>query len=78
MTVALKKWGNSLALRIPKDIATTLSIEYDSLMELSVVDGVLVLKPQNETRLESLVSQISNENLHNEISTGRSIGNEEW
>ena len=78
MTVPMKKWGNSLALRIPKDIATTLSIEYDTKMELSIVDGALVLKPQKSSRLESLVSQINSSNLHNEIETGRSVGNEEW
>jgi len=78
MTVPLKKWGNSLALRIPKDIATTLSIEYNSLIELAIVDGMLVLKPQKKTRLESLVSQINSDNLHHEISTGGSVGNEEW
>ena len=78
MTVALKKWGNSLALRIPKDIATTLSIEYNSIMELVVVDGELILKPQKSTLLENLVSQINSQNLHKEVSTGRSVGNEEW
>jgi antitoxin MazE len=78
MTVPLRKWGNSLAIRIPKDIARTLSIEYNSLLTLTIVDGVLVVKPQNKTRLESLVSQINSENLHNEISTGGSVGNEEW
>jgi antitoxin MazE len=78
MTVPLKKWGNSLAIRIPKDIATTLSIEYNSLIELAIVDGMLVLKPQKKTRLESLVSQINSDNLHHEISTGGNVGNEEW
>jgi len=78
MTVPLKKWGNSLALRIPKDIAKTLSIEYNSMMELSIVNGVLIIKPKKSTRLESLVSQINSENLHREVSTGRNVGNEEW
>jgi antitoxin MazE len=78
MTIPLKKWGNSLAIRIPKDIATTLSIEYNSIMELTVVNGVLILKPQKNTLLEDLLSQITSQNLHREISTGRSLGNEEW
>ena len=78
MTVPLKKWGNSLALRIPKDIAKTLSIEYNSMMELSIVNGVLIIKPKKSTLLESLVSQINSENLHREVSTGKSVGNEEW
>ena len=78
MTIPLKKWGNSLALRIPKDIATTLSIEYDSIINLTVVNGTLVLEPQRGTLLEDLVSQIDSQNLHKEITTDRSVGNEEW
>ena len=78
MTVALKKWGNSLALRIPKDILNTLAIDENSIMELSVNNGMLTVKPKSNTLLESLVSQINSENLHKEIDTGRSVGNEEW
>ena len=78
MTVPLRKWGNSLAIRIPKDIANTLSIGDNSIMELVIVDGALLLKPRKSTRLENLVSQIDSSNLHSEISTGRSMGNEEW
>ena len=78
MTVALKKWGNSLALRIPKDILNTLAINENSIMELSVNNGMLTVKPKSNTLLESLVSQISSENLHKEVDTGRSVGNEEW
>ena len=78
MTVALKKWGNSLALRIPKDILNTLAIDENSIMELSVNNGMLTVKPKTNTLLETLVSQISSENLHKEIDTGRNMGNEEW
>ena len=78
MTVPLKKWGNSLALRIPKDIATTLSIEYDSLIDLDIVDNTLVLRPQKKRLLDSLVSQIYSEYIHKEISINGSMVNEEW
>ncbi len=78
MTVALKKWGNSIALRIPKDIANTLHVDDNSLMELDVDDGVLTLRPQKENLLERLVSQIDSENFHKEVDTGESVGNEEW
>ena len=78
MTVSLKKWGNSLALRIPKDILNTLAIGDNSVMELTVNNGMLIVKPKTNTLLESLVSQINSDNLHKEIDTGRSVGNEEW
>jgi len=78
MTVAVKKWGNSLAVRIPKDIATSLSVDENSLIELEIVRDGLLLKPQKSTRLEELVAGITDENLHKEVSTGESVGNEEW
>jgi antitoxin MazE len=79
MTVAVRRWGNSLALRIPKDIATTLLIEDNSLVELTVEEKTLTIKPTTtHTYLEELVSQITPQNLHHEVDTGRSVGNEEW
>ena len=78
MTVAIKKWGNSLALRIPKDIAQTLHIENNTTLELNIKDGRLIIEPQNESLLESLVSRIDADNLHAEVETGKVVGNEEW
>jgi antitoxin MazE len=78
MTVVLKKWGNSLALRIPKDISNTLNIGNNSEMELSIENGALIVKPKINTLLETLVSEINSENLHKEVDTGKSVGHEEW
>jgi len=78
MTVAIKKWGNSLALRIPKDIARTLHIKDNSTLELNIENGALVIKPQHETVLEDLISGIHADNLHTEIDTGKAVGNEAW
>ena len=78
MTVALKKWGNSLALRIPKDIAKTLQVADNTMMELDVTDGILTVRPQRGTLLEEMVSQINSDNVHKEVDTGESIGNEAW
>jgi antitoxin MazE len=77
MVVAVKKWGNSLAVRIPKDIAKSLSIEDNTNLEIKVIDNQMVLKPKKDNYLEELVSKIDNSNLHNEIETNR-VGNEEW
>ena len=78
MVVSLKKWGNSLALRIPKDIANTLQVGNNSKIELEMSNGTLILKPKKEHLLENLVAQINSENLHSEIDTGKRLGNEEW
>ena len=78
MTVSMKKWGNSLAVRIPKDIAQSLSLDIDSMLELKIKDGMLVLEPKKDGHLETLVAQINNENLHHEVDSSVSVGNEEW
>ncbi len=78
MTIAVKKWGNSLALRIPKDIAKSMQVDDNSLLDLELSKDGLLLKPQKKSRLEELVSKIDETNLHGEINTGRRVGNEEW
>ena len=78
MTVAMKKWGNSLAVRIPKDIVSSLKLQNNTPMELQIQDGKLVLEPLNSSTLEDIVAKISPENLHDEIITEESIGHEKW
>ncbi len=78
MIVAAKKWGNSLAVRIPRDIAQTLHIENDTMLELTLREGVIVIEPRETKTLESMVAAISSTNLHGETDTSESIGNEEW
>lgn len=38
----------------------------------------MIVKPQKELLLEEMVSRISSENLHEEIDSGESVGNEAW
>jgi len=81
MKTHIQKWGNSLAVRIPKVFAEEIGIEAESEIELTLINGVLVIKvPEsaNEYKLEDLVAQITDENRHSEVSTGSSVGNEAW
>jgi antitoxin MazE len=44
MTAAIvRRWGNSLALRIPRDIAAALGIDESTEVQLDVKDGRLVV-----------------------------------
>ncbi len=78
MNVAVKKWGNSLAIRIPKDIVQSLSMDTEMIVEMNIEEGRLVIEPKKETTLDSLVSQMTPENLHSELDAGERVGNEEW
>lgn len=76
----IQKWGNSLALRIPKSFAAEAHLAQDSLVEVSLVDGKLVVAPVHEVRftLEGLLAGVTEENLHHEFDTGHPVGREVW
>ena len=80
MKARIVKWGNSLALRIPKPFADEVRLAEDSPVDVSVRNGKLVVVPMvdSELTLEDLVSQITPENRHGETETGTAVGNEVW
>jgi antitoxin MazE len=78
MIAVAKKWGNSLAIRIPKDIAKTLDISDNCEMEMEIKGKVLTLKPKKQLSLKDLISKINSKNMHKEIDSGISVGHEEW
>lgn len=80
MRVAVRKWGNSLALRIPKSVAADSRINQGSVVEVSVARGKLVVTPVSERTysLGELLSGITKKNLHGEIDTGAPVGRESW
>ncbi len=79
MRTRIQKWGNSLALRIPKPFAEEVQLVEDSSVEVRVRDGELVVVPLPEpVTLEELLARISDENLHTEIATGKPVGKEVW
>ena len=80
MLTKVQKWGNSLALRIPKAFAHDAQLENDSLVEISLVEGQIVITPVQAPSwtLEELLAGINNKNIHHEIETGSTVGNEIW
>lgn len=79
MRIKIQKWGNSLALRIPKAFAKETNISDKSIINLSIEDHHLVISPideLNEYELDSLLSQIDQTNLHSEIDFGQPVGKE--
>lgn len=79
MQTRIQKWGNSLALRIPKSFAVESHLDANTLVDVSMQDGKLVITPvEAEATLESLLAQITPENLHGAEDTGVSLGREAW
>jgi len=69
-----------LALRIPKAFALDAQLENDSIVEMSLVDGQIIIKPISTPgwSLEELLAGINENNIHPEVDTGSVVGNEDW
>lgn len=80
METRVQKWGNSLAIRIPKSIAGEIGLEQDTLVDVSVAEGKLVVTPVERPTftLDGLLAGITEENRHGEVGTGAPAGDEEW
>lgn len=80
MLAKVQKWGNSLALRIPKSYALEAKLEKDSDVEISLIEGQLVIRPMVNMNqdLVHLLSGITEDNLHDACDTGEAVGNENW
>ena len=80
MQIQVQKWGNSLAIRIPKSFAKETNIDKGSVVDLSISDGKLIVTPltQEKYSLAQLLDEITNENIHEEIDSGDAVGKEIW
>jgi antitoxin MazE len=80
MVTKILKWGNSLGLRIPKSFAKEAGVEEGSAVDISLDGDRIVIRPAKPLRyqISKLVSEIREDNIHEEISTGDVVGREVW
>ena len=80
MKTAVQRWGNSLALRIPKAYAMETKMRDGSEVELSLKSGALLVRPVRRKRhvLADLLKKITPANRPVAVSTGKPDGLEVW
>lgn len=81
MLAKVQKWGNSLALRLPKALADEIDVQLDSPVEITVRDHALVIAPvrsKPEYALDQLLAGVRAENLHGEVDAAGPAGKEAW
>ena len=80
MRARVQKWGNSLAVRIPKSLALESQLGQNTLVEMSLEAGKIVLVPlaPAELTLDQLLEGVTPDNLHRETETGEAVGHEVW
>ncbi|SPF33063.1 antitoxin of the ChpA-ChpR toxin-antitoxin system [Syntrophobacter sp. SbD1] len=76
----MKKWGNSLAIRVPTGLLAELNLSENSTVDLRVEDGKLIIAPLQKRKwkysLEELLAGVSEENIHPETDWGSVVGEE--
>ncbi|MFU8891842.1 MAG: AbrB/MazE/SpoVT family DNA-binding domain-containing protein [Anaerosomatales bacterium] len=80
MKTRVQKWGNSLAVRIPKVFAEEVGLTDDSSIEMRLVKGGLLLEPSSTwvPTLGELLDAVDEASLHDEVDTGPAQGREVW
>ncbi len=80
MKTRVQRWGNSLAVRIPKSFAEEVGLRDDSPVDLRLSQGKLVLEPAGPPppTLDELLRGVRKSNLHTEVDTGPAQGREAW
>ena len=80
MMTKVQKWGNSLAVRIPRSMAEDTHLGSGKAVEMAVCDGRIVIAPahQRHFRLDELLRGITARNRHGEVGTGTAVGREAW
>ncbi len=77
MKSTVQKWGNSLAIRIPKSFANEIDLSQGTEIDLVLFDNKIQIEPaKKKMSLDDLLSKVTDDNIHKEIDTGAPVGKE--
>ncbi len=80
MAAFITKWGNSLAIRIPRSVAEQVHITEGTAINFSVEGNSIVITPQKRKKytLDELLEGMTPDKFHPELDSGNAVGNEDW
>jgi antitoxin MazE len=80
MITKVQKWGNSLAVRIPRSVAQDTHLSSGNSVDVAVQDGQIVIAPARRPRfrLDELLKGVTMQNRHLESDSGMAVGREVW
>jgi antitoxin component of MazEF toxin-antitoxin module len=79
--IQIQKWNNSLGINIPQLIASEMSLREGLFMNIHEKDNKIIIEPVKSEFLYNLTDMLSNiteNNIHQSIDTGIPIGKEVW
>ena len=78
MEAVVRKWGNSLGIRIPGTMAKEISLQDGSAVDIEGKNGQIIIRPRNKYVLKEMLTKISSGNIHEEVESSGIVGNEIW
>ena len=74
----MRKWGNSIGVRIPAGILTELNLSAEKKVDVRAEAGRIIIEPiiDSQETLEQLLGQITPDNVHSVIDFGQPVGKE--
>ena len=78
MEAVIKKWGNSLGIRIPNLIVRELSLKDGSFVDINDNGNEILIKPIQKNNLSDMLTLINEDNIHEEIISTGTVGKEIW
>ncbi|HEX9775666.1 MAG TPA: AbrB/MazE/SpoVT family DNA-binding domain-containing protein [Actinomycetota bacterium] len=80
MKSTIRRWGNSLGLRIPKVFAQQAGLRDGSPVDIALEDHALIIRPLLPLveDLDQLLRGVTRSNIHESVDTGTPTGREVW
>jgi antitoxin MazE len=78
METVIKKWGNSLGIRIQNLIVREFSLTDGAFVEIKDAGNEIIIKPKNKNKLTEMLDAINEQNTHEEVETCGPVGKEIW
>ncbi|MFP3090962.1 AbrB/MazE/SpoVT family DNA-binding domain-containing protein [Treponema sp. TIM-1] len=78
METIVRKWGNSLGIRIPNTIVRELSLQDGSFVDIKDRGKEIIIKLKEKNKLSEMLNNINEKNIHSEVETNGPVGNELW
>ena len=78
METVLKKWGNSVGVRLPSSVLKQVRLRENQRVEVLAKKGAIVIKPSKSRRyrLSEFLAAITSENRHAPVEFGAPVGRE--
>ena len=80
MEVKIKKWGNSLGIRIPKNLLKSLNFEVNDILELNEENKKIIVSKSNKKKisLEKRFKEYKGDNCVKDFEWDEARGDEIW